>query len=152
MTWILKTGKVFIQYFIRDLFKHDATLKGTENRTCAHRYAAISPFHGTRLFQCFQWEIFPVVLRCSTVWSHWCLALKDNVAYDRKRRDSSGGRLLPSWSDLFLSFAIAISTLHTMEIKLPYSEEDTVLQEGNIGNRYLIQGHLRHEPYCSSCP
>lgn len=102
-------------------------------------------------FQCFQWEIFPFVLRCSTVWSHWCLALKDNVAYDRKRRESSGRRLLLSWSDLLVSLAIAISTLHTTKIQLPYSEEDTVFQEGNTGNRYFIQRHLRHEPYCGSC-
>lgn len=58
-------------------------------------------------FQCFQREIFPVALRCSTVWSHWCLALKDTVAYDRKRRESSGGRLLLSWSYLLVSLAIA---------------------------------------------
>lgn len=51
------------------------------------------------------------------------LALTDKMVCVIKRRDSSGVWLQPGGTDLNVSLAIPISTLHTREIKLSYSEE-----------------------------
>lgn len=51
------------------------------------------------------------------------LVLRDKMVCVIKRRDSSGVWPLPGGTDLIVSLAIAISTRHTREIKLPYSEE-----------------------------
>lgn len=51
------------------------------------------------------------------------LSLIDNMICATKRGDSSGVWPLPQETELIVSLAIAISTLHTREIKLPSSEE-----------------------------
>lgn len=109
----------------------------------------------------FLWVVSSDVQLC---WPTGDLSLIDNMICATKRGDSSGVWPLPQETELIVSLAIAISTLHTREIKLPSSEERIGKQDkmGTVQNSLsftwgkwrqqcqedastFIQGHLRQE-------
>lgn len=61
----------------------------------------------------------PAVKLCGPIGD---LDLQKGIVCVRKRSDNSGGYLLPTGNDLTVSLTVAISVLHTREIKLPYSK------------------------------